>query len=276
MAILVITYEFGSGAEEIGHAIEKDLGYEYVALGKILKEASLAGKRWERFSVEYGEDMPSMWERYDWSFLGYMALAQSIILDHALRDNVVIMARGAYYLMGGIPHVLGVRVVAPRDRRIERVMVKDNMGSESASLLVEHSDRETASIIHQLYGKKWDDPLAYEVKFDTSLQGMDQIVEAVKGRLAAKDKLKSPEAQGELEKKALAARIKAVIATNPQFLIPTLEVEAGREGIVLRGVARSIKEHQAIDAEVKKISGQTPVTCEIRYRGVSSINPHKI
>ena len=278
MAIVLITYAFGSGAEEIGHVIEKELGYEYVALGEILKEATQEGKRWERFSVEYGEDMPNMWERYDWSYLGYIALAQRLLLEHALKDNVIIMTRGAYYLMQGIPHVLSVRVVAPLDKRIRRVMEKENMGTETAGLLVEHADREAAAVTQQLYGKKWDDPDAYEIIFDTSVHGMDHIVNVVKGLITEKDKLKTREAQRQIEMRALAAKIKAVIFTNPRFLIPTLEVKAGQDGIVMRGVARSIKEHKAIDEEVKKISGETPVTCEIHYRGVISFKfkPHRI
>jgi len=94
--------------------------------------------------------------------------------------------------------------------------------------------------------------------------------------LAAKDNLKTQAAQDELEMRALAAKIKAVILTNPDFLIPTLEVEATQNGITLRGIARSIREHKAIDAEVNRTRGRAPVTCEIHYRGVKSIKPHRI
>ncbi len=94
--------------------------------------------------------------------------------------------------------------------------------------------------------------------------------------LAAKDNLKTQAAQGELELRALAAKIKAVILTNPDFLIPTLEVEAAQNGIILRGIARSIREHKAIDAEVNRTRDRVPVTCEIHYRGVKSIKPHRM
>lgn len=276
MAILAISYEFGSGAEEIGRAVEKQLGYEYVALGRVLDEAKKTGKKWERFSIDYGESSPNIWERYDWSFMGFMALVQSIILNHALRDNVVIMTRGANYLLRGIPHALRIRVVAPVEKRIERVMSKEDISHDTAKLLVRQADWEIASVIRQLYGKKWDDPEAYEIKFDTSARPMEEILEIVRNLLAARGNLKSPEAQRQLEMRALAARIKAAVATNPEFLIPTLEVEPRGEGILLRGVARSIREHKAIDKEVRSLSGPVPVTCEIHYRGIKSVKPHRI
>jgi cytidylate kinase len=276
MAILVITYEFGSNAEEIGHAIEKQLGYEYLALGSILKEATQSGIKWERFGMEYGDAMPNIWERYDWSFIGYMALVQSIILDHALKDNVVIMAKGANYLLRGIPHALSVRVVAPLEDRIRRVMIKQHTNWEKASYLVKQADREITANIRQVYGEKWENPDAYEIKFDMSIQNIDQIGEVLRSFIMAKNNLKTQEGQHWLEMKALAARVKAAIFTNPSILIPTLEVEAGRDGIVMRGIARSIREHRHIDEEVKNICKGIPVTCEIHYRGVKSFKPHRL
>jgi cytidylate kinase len=276
MAILSISNEFKSGATEIGHAIEKQLGYEFLSQSRIMHEASQAGKEWGRFSREYGQATPTIWERYDWSFMGFMALVQSITLDHALKDNTVIMSRGANYLLKGIPHILRIRVAAPLEKRIERIMLQESLSWETARLLVKKADHEIIAAIQQLYGKKWDDPSAYEIKFDTSLQEGEQIIESVKSLLTAKDHLKTPEAQQQLTMKALAARIKAKILINPKFLIPTLEVKATPEEIVLHGVARSIKEHQAIDEEVRKIAGGTPVQCEIHYRGMMSVKPHRL
>lgn len=276
MAILSLTYEFGSGAEEIGHVIEKQLGYEYLSLGSVLKEASQAGQRWVRFGTEYGEARPNFWERYDWSFMGFLALVQSILLDHARKDNVIIMARGSNYLLSGIPHALRVRVAAPLEKRIGRVMMSEGVDRETASMLVKQADYEIGSLIQQGYGKKWDDPAAYEMKFDTSVQAIHEIVDIIKGLLRAKNNLKTEDAQHRLEMKALAAKIKAGIVTNPNFLIPTLEVEVVQDGIILRGVARSIREHKAIDREVRKICGNVSVTCEIHYRGIKSVKPHRL
>ena len=167
-------------------------------------------------------------------------------------------------------------MVAPAEKRIERMMSKQNISRDTAKLLVKQADWEIASVLRQLYGKKWDDPEAYEIKFDTSSRPMEEILEMVRTLLAAKDRLKSPEAQRQLEMRALAARIKAAVATNPEFLIPTLEVEVRDEGILLRGVARSIREHKAIDRAVRAVWGPVPVTCEIHYRGIKSVKPHRI
>jgi len=269
MAILAITYEFGSGGEEIGHAIEKQLGYEYVALRRILNEAKQLGDKWERFGTDYAVGVPTIWERYDWSFMGFMALVQSIILDHVQKDNVVVMTRTNLYLLSGIPHVLKVRIVAPLEARIKRIMLKEDTSWEAARLLIKQADHEVASTAKRLYGKKVDEPDAYDIQMDTSsAQGLDQCVGIVKGLLEKKNLLKTAEAEKMVELKALAARAKAAILTNSAFLIPTLEVEVRDEGIAVRGVARNVREHKAIEQEINKICGNTPVNIDIHYRGV--------
>ncbi|MCL2669053.1 MAG: cytidylate kinase-like family protein [Syntrophaceae bacterium] len=276
MAILSISNEFKSGASEIGHAIEKQLGYAFLSQSQIMHEASQAGKEWARFTKEYGSAAPTIWERYDWSFMGFMALVQSITLDHALQDNTVIMSRGANYLLKDIPHILRIRVAAPQERRIERIMAQEGLSWKTARLLVKKADHEVISAIQQLYGKKWSDPIAYEIRFDTSMNETGQIAESIKSLLVAKDHLKTPKGQRLLEMRALAAKIKARIFINPKFFIPTLEVKSTPEGISLHGVARSIKEHQAIHEEVKGIAQGTPVKCTILYRGMMSAKSHPL
>jgi hypothetical protein len=84
-------------------------------------------------------------------------------------------------------------------------MVQEGLSWETARLLVKKADHEITAAIRQLYGKKWEDTGAYEIRFDTSAQDGDYIVESIKSLLTAKDHLKTPEALERLERQALAA-----------------------------------------------------------------------
>jgi len=156
------------------------------------------------------------------------------------------------------------------------IVKKETVNRETARLLVKKADREIDCSMHLAYGPDWDDADAHEIRFDTGAQSLGEIVEIVRTLLKAKEALKKPEALESLRRQLVASRVKAAVATNPEFLIPTLEVEPRGEGILLRGVARSIREHRAIDREVKKVSGSVPVICEIHYRGIKSVKPHRI
>jgi hypothetical protein len=201
--------------------------------------------------------------------MGFMALGQSTILNHAVKDNIVIMARGANYLLAGIPHALRVRAEAPVEKRIEWLMRRESLDKASATHLVNRNDSETASVIRQLYGKKWDDPEAYEIKFDTSAQRLEEIVEIVKNLLKSKDALKTPEAQSLLRQRALAARIKAKLLVNPAFCASTLEMETKGNGILLRGVVCGAAEQKEIEKEVLEIAGSVPLICELKCQRIA-------
>ena len=69
---------------------------------------------------------------------------------------------------------------------------------------------------------------------------------------------------------ALAAKVKAGIATNPHFLIPTFDVVTSAEGIILRGIIHSPSEHKEIEKQAKKLAGDVLIKSELHYRRLVS------
>ena len=65
MAVLTISREFGSGGKDIGHAVAKLSGYDYVDRKRILDDMHKAGKQWEERAVHFDESYPGISERYD-------------------------------------------------------------------------------------------------------------------------------------------------------------------------------------------------------------------
>jgi len=267
MAVLAITKSYGSGGNEIGRSIARLLGYEYIPLRKILDEAKRTGGVWERFSSEYGDEYPNIWERHDWSFMGFMTLAQSIIMNYAEQDNKVIMARGASALLKDIPHALRVRITAPVEYRIQEVMRNEDVTGKMARFVVKEADRAIHGALNRIYGEDWNDPGAFDLRFDTSEMSIDAIVEVIKNALIAKENLNTEEAKRLLHLHAVAARVKAGIATNPDFLIPTLEVDVEKNAIVVRGVVHSAREQKGIEKEAVRLALPVRVRFDFHYRG---------
>ena len=112
--------------------------------------------------------------------MAFMALVQSVILGHAMRDNVVILARGSNFLLKGVPHALRVRVTAPLEESIAMIVKKEKVNHETARLLVKQADREIDCSMHLAYGPDWDDADVHEIRFDTGAQSIGEIVEIVR------------------------------------------------------------------------------------------------
>lgn len=263
MAILSMSSEFGTGALEIGREIRKLLGYEYFGLGRLLGEAKEAARQSNLYSSRSHEGSMDAWGGNE--FMSFMALLHSVILEHAVKDNVILLTRGSNYLVKGVPHALGLRIVAPLEYRIHRLMKKEGINCETARLLVKQADREIDCAIQIAYGKGLDDPEAYDIKFDTSTQRPEEIVEVVINLLQSKDALKTPEAQKVLEMRTLAARIKSKVVVNPGFYAATLEMEIKGNGILLRGMVRGKTEQKEIEREVLDMAGPVPLICELNY-----------
>jgi cytidylate kinase len=266
MAILTISRGYGSGGREIGQAVAKALTYEYVDKEKMLTDIRSAGPKWEQWARDFDEHCPSVWEKYDWSFRGFAALIQSIILNYAQKDNVVIMGRGGNFLLKDIPHAFRIRVQAPTEVRIERIANRESVDRETARWLVQKTDADRACFLMTIYGKHWDDPAEYDKVFAIRGQGVDEAVKEVKAALAERQERDTEAARKLLQMRALAVNVKAGIATNPHFFIPTLDVFYDGTEIVLRGVTHTPEEHKRIEDAAKELASGTPVRCELHYR----------
>ena len=278
MAILAIARKYGSGGREIGQAIAKQLNYDYIDRGRILNDMRAKGKQWEEQAKYFDENYPDLWERYDWSFRGFVALNQSYFLSYALKDKAVVMGRGGNFLLKGIPFVLGVRIIAPIEKRIEKVMEKEDVNSENARWLIEKADHEMAGAIYLIYGRDWDNPAEYEMVFDTGIQTPDEIITTIKNGLLEKEKFNTEKARKILQLRVLAAKIKAEITTDPRYSISLLDVDPKEEGLtekglILRGTVHNQKDIKLIEEIAKKLAGNVPIECELQYRWYSRVGP---
>ena len=108
--------------ETSGRAVADAMGYDYVDRKRILDDMKREGKIWEDKAKQFDENYPDLWERSDWAFKGFVVLNQSHFLQYAVKGNVVLIGRGGNFLLKQFPFVLKVRVKAPLEKRVDRVM----------------------------------------------------------------------------------------------------------------------------------------------------------
>jgi cytidylate kinase len=271
MSILTIAREYGSGGKEIGRKVAERMGYEYVDRGRILEDMRKIGIQWEKLAKYFDENEPDVWERFEWSFRGYVALVQLHILQYALQDNIVIMGRGGNFLLKGFPNVLRIRTMAPIEKRIEKVMQWQETNSENAEWLIKRADKEMAGAVYLIYGFVWDDPAQYDLLFNTGLQTYDAIVEAIAKELQAREGLKTGKAVKLLELKVLAAKIDAELTTDNTLRISSLDVKLKEEGLVeygliVGGAVYANEDISRVKDIANRIAGNTPIEYDLHFR----------
>lgn len=267
MAILAISREYGSGGRDIGRLVAARLGYEYVDKARLFRDLDLAGPRWGRVARELDEVCPTLWERHDWQYRGYIALMESLILDYAARDRVVLIGRGSPLVLHEVPFCLRVRLVAPLAVRLERIMLRESVDQDAAEQLAHRVDRDRACYINANYQSDWDAESIYDLILNTGSLTYEQAADLLVEALAEKERLATPEARAHLADLALAYRLRARVATDPRVLVPTLEVYLENGDLVVAGVIHTPKEQRLVQETAREVCGDRPVRFEWHRRG---------
>jgi YjbE family integral membrane protein len=265
-AILTISREYQSGCKEIGKAVATQLGYDYLDRPCIYTHLRAAGEKWGKMAEELDEERPNLWEKYDQEYRGFIALIESTIYDYAAKGRVVILGRGSVFLLHDIPQVLKVRLYAPLEVRIERVMVKDKVDRLTAEEIIEKTDQSRAGYVKGIYGKQLKDTENYDLVFNTGIQSYEQVTANIVEVLKEWGQRATPESWERLNNMALAAKIKAGLYTHPEVFIPTLEIFHDGSAIVLKGLVHGPKEYRLVEEIVHNIADPHPIRNELHYR----------
>lgn len=271
MAVLTISRQFGGGAKAIALQVAQELGYEYIDRATMFKDITSQGARWGSYAKNFDEHYPNVWERNDWSFKAFVALIQNLIYDYAKRDKVIIAGTGGTFLLKGVPHVLRIRIESSMEDRINRVQGDQVINENTARWIIDKVDADMSRSMYIIYGKEWDDPEEFDRVFNSSIQTQEEIVAEIKKGLAAKEALNTEKARQILDLRAIAAKVKAAILTDPNFTVSYLDVvpkEEGmsRYGLIVRGFVHETDDAQSIKDKVKTITGDLPLEFDIQYQ----------
>jgi len=242
MAIVTVSHEMGSGGPEIGATLAERLGYRYVDQDMISQAARQYGVG-EQKLTQVDETKPSFVERFDAETRRYITILQSAVLDVAEQDNVVVMGRGGQVLLRSIPHVLRVRVMAPFDLRVRRVMKKmtgpmrETVDVRSTAETIRRNDQEKFGRMRYLYDVDWSDPALYDVVVNTEKLAIAAAVEMIVTLLGRPELAGTDASRRAVRDRALASRVRTALATHPETRKYRINVEADQGIVQLEGTA---------------------------------------
>ncbi len=208
MAVITISKEHGAGGRELARGLARSLGYELADKAMIIKvaqQAKVASERVEKFDQEEYSPLskylsnlflanPSLYSvmGFEMPMAGpmpsgsdffdaeqYLKFTQAVIENLYQKGDVVLVGRGSQYLLASRPGCLHVRVVAPLEHRIKRVMERQGLGEREARERIQRRDRARAAYIRDFYGKDWAQASDYHLVVNTGLLSMEKAVELI-------------------------------------------------------------------------------------------------
>ena len=264
MAIITISRQMGSGSIPIANEIAEQLGYTLVDGEAIMQVAASYGLSAE--SVEQADEKPPHFvEQMDSQQEIDLHLIELIVLEYALKGNVIIYGRGGQDLLKDIKSVLRVRLIAPFEDRVEHWAEREWMDPDQARVMIRKSDQQRAGFIKYYFDRDWDDPLGYDLTINTQRLSLDMAVKIISESINDRNLLDcKASCKKSLTDLILRKRVEIAILTSGDIDAYLLKISAAKGIVTLSGQVHSNKEKKRAIELANKVDGVKEVIEQIK------------
>jgi len=269
MAIIAISRQMGSGGYTIAAALAKKLAYAY-ADRQMIVDAAKAYDVSESSISEVAERRLSGWQRFDEEKIRYRIFLDAAYYGIAEKDNVVTAGRGIDALVHDVSHALRVRIIAPFDIRVARIMKKENLDHTKAAHRIREYDRNVTSRIGYLFGPEWLLPENYDLVLNTVRDDPALYVDIIAAMAAHPRFVATSESTQLVRDLSLAAHVRAALARDPHTRSGVhIEATANKGHVSLAGSVRHMALRDAVLIVTKDVPGVLSVSAE-----AVAVSPH--
>ena len=254
MPIVAMTREMGSLGTFIGMEAARQLGYEFIRQ-EIIQEAAREYHAAEQKLIEAIEQKPGFLEIMSETFRRHQTFVAAEVYDFALRDRVLIVGRWSTVLLRGVGHAIRVRVSAPLETRVRRVMERLSIGKDQALSLIRQSDEGIRARFRHVFDQEWDNPLLYDLSINTERISLEAGVAQLKALAHSPEFQPTRQSLQHLADLALAAKVKATLKAEQATTRLNVEVTASGGEILLQGTVDTKEEQGAAERLAKGVPG---------------------
>ena len=101
------------------------------------------------------------------------------IREVAEEGSCVIVGRCADYILRGYPEVTNVFLYAEEEDKIKRAVEEYGIPEKDVKKIMHNTDKARANYYNYHTGRKWGDPVNYNMCIDTGYIGIDDIVDLI-------------------------------------------------------------------------------------------------
>jgi len=182
---LLISREKGAGGSAVGQLAGKRLGWR--VFDKEIVDAIAQKARVRRELIESLDErdratiqdaVARLLHPEPIETAGYLAHLREILLTLGHQGDVVIVGRGADYVL---PSQFGLRVrmIAPVEVRVRRIAGDEDLSLKAARVEVERSDRERRTFARRHFHQDLRDPLSQDLTINTAELTVEAATEVV-------------------------------------------------------------------------------------------------
>ena len=265
MPLIAMTREMGSLGKDVAAGIAARSGKRVVyheIIEPIANKMRLRKSHVERFL----DGKSGMWERLttDKTSLSIFTADETF---RFLRDGStgVIRGWGAVHLLRDIPHVIRVRVCAPMETRVKRMMERLNTDDRAnVESEIQISEEAHTAITKRHFNVNWRDPELYDLVLSTERLTVDECVDEVESLMKKRSFQETPESMRMVDNLALEWSVRSALrrderTNDAEFTVQVTDGVAKLTGVVgtqaeanaAADVARAVEGVKDVDNQLK-------------------------
>ncbi len=172
---------------------------------------------------------------------------------------------GAAHLLRPVKHAIRVRICAPFELRVQRMMQRlDTTDREAVAAEIRNSDEAQGAIAKRHFDIDWQDPEGYDLSLNTERMSVEQCAEEIIQLSRKPDFIETDESHLALSDLALQASIKAALRADPSTRGLTFGVDSEGGKVRLRGIVHTREEWKNATRVVTSVNGVTGVKSDLR------------
>jgi cytidylate kinase len=180
MNVLTVSREYGAGGGEAARRLAEALGWELLDQ-QLLHQAAIVEQVPDADLERLDEKAINMLDRFRLHppHQKYIHGITEVVRQAAARGNVVLVGRGARHLLGEASNALHLRLVAPREWRVQRMAQREGWSAEQALARCLEVDRTRDRFTRYFFGTAALQPDQYDLVVNTGRVSLDDVVACV-------------------------------------------------------------------------------------------------
>lgn len=271
MPLVAMTREMGSLGKDVATELSTRLGKQLVhheIIGLLADKMRLRKSHVVRFL----EGKAGIWERLttDQTSLAIYTADETLKLVES-GQVAVLRGWGAAHLLRPVQHVVCVRVCAPFQTRVERMMQRlntDDRGFVESEIRL--SEEAHGAITRRHFGIEWQQPEHYDLVLNTERVPIGQCVDEIASLLEEPHFQETPESMRVLANLTLQTHVRAALRADARTSKMNLLVDAVDGRVTLSGVLDAGLDERDAAEVAESVRGVSEVESRLRVARMPS------
>lgn len=240
MAVIAVARQFSALGDKVSSLAAEALGYKFIdkrVIEERLWDAGLTKNILDKYDEKKPGFIASMTKNRDL----YFHYLKTAVLTEAAEGNIILIGRGAFAILAGIPGVFSVKFVSSMETRIKRTMEDYECSEKDAQQIVVKSDNDRSGFHNSFFNVDWENPVHYHMVLNTDLltpENSAKIIERAVEMSVSQDDVKKGDFL--IKQRLLAQQIVNCILFEEGVQIHFLDAVIEGNVLFLHGVTTSV------------------------------------